>query len=287
MAESLDPVVEAVDLKILAEATEHGWTPKDKFRGDPERWVDAKTFVERAATVLPLIRKRNAELTSELQELRTKDATRDGELKAIRAALKAVEETQQEDLADRVDAAKEDLESQIADASEAGDHKRVAKLTVQLTDLVVAEKVKTKTAPIEELEPNDPPPVSAEHKAWLAENQTWLATDTSKASMAVAFGQAVQRDGFRGKAFYEELDKRLDKYYDTKPGGDSKVSGGRTSADSSDSRSGGSKSFSDLPADAREACRSMERRMVGTGKPHKDTASWHKSYVRQYFQSEA
>lgn len=32
-----------------SEASEQGWTPQDEFRGDPDKWVDAKTFVERGS----------------------------------------------------------------------------------------------------------------------------------------------------------------------------------------------------------------------------------------------
>lgn len=41
------------------EARSHGWTDAEAFKGDPERWVDAETFVKRADEVLPLLKKRD------------------------------------------------------------------------------------------------------------------------------------------------------------------------------------------------------------------------------------
>jgi hypothetical protein len=35
-----------------------GWTAKEKFRGDPERWVDAATFVKNGEESLPILRER-------------------------------------------------------------------------------------------------------------------------------------------------------------------------------------------------------------------------------------
>ncbi len=37
-------------------ASEMGWTPEEKFRGDPTKWVDAKTFYEKGQYVLPIVK---------------------------------------------------------------------------------------------------------------------------------------------------------------------------------------------------------------------------------------
>lgn len=53
-----------------AEARQHGWVPKDEFKGDPARWVDAETFATRADEVMPLLRKTNEHLKRELKDVR-------------------------------------------------------------------------------------------------------------------------------------------------------------------------------------------------------------------------
>lgn len=53
-----------------SEAKQHGWTPKDEFKGDPAKWVDAETFVDRADAVLPFLRKQNKALKIEMEGLK-------------------------------------------------------------------------------------------------------------------------------------------------------------------------------------------------------------------------
>ena len=50
-----------------AEAAEMGWVPKDQFRGDPERWTDAKSFVEKGETFIPFLKASNRKLEEQLE----------------------------------------------------------------------------------------------------------------------------------------------------------------------------------------------------------------------------
>lgn len=36
------------------QAARMGWVPKEQFKGDPERWVPAEQYIERAETILPM-----------------------------------------------------------------------------------------------------------------------------------------------------------------------------------------------------------------------------------------
>lgn len=51
-----------------AEARAQGWSPKDDFKGDPNRWVDAETFVKRADEMMPLIKAQLKHVRRELEE---------------------------------------------------------------------------------------------------------------------------------------------------------------------------------------------------------------------------
>jgi len=60
-----------------ARAREMGHIPKERFKGDPDKWVDAKTFVERAETLLPInkaqlkkFEAKNKELTETVETLK-------------------------------------------------------------------------------------------------------------------------------------------------------------------------------------------------------------------------
>lgn len=55
---------------LVAEAKAHGWVPKEEFRGDPNRWTDAETFIKRADEVMPLLKKQNETLKRELSDIK-------------------------------------------------------------------------------------------------------------------------------------------------------------------------------------------------------------------------
>ena len=59
-------------------AREMGWRPKEEFRGDTAKWVDAETFVSRGENFIPILRAdreklrgENAEIKSALAETKT------------------------------------------------------------------------------------------------------------------------------------------------------------------------------------------------------------------------
>jgi hypothetical protein len=57
-----------VDPRIIREAREDGWRPKEEFNGREEDWIDAETFVRRGKEINPLLRKNNEKLKRELDE---------------------------------------------------------------------------------------------------------------------------------------------------------------------------------------------------------------------------
>lgn len=86
---------------IDAEARQHGWTPKEEFRGDPARWVDAETFVKKASEVMPLLRKQNEHFKRELADLkkqmrRASEFYTQAEERAMTRALAELQEKQDE-----------------------------------------------------------------------------------------------------------------------------------------------------------------------------------------------
>jgi hypothetical protein len=53
-----------------SEARQQGWMPQEEFKGDPDRWTDAETFVRRADEVLPILKKRDRILKQENETLK-------------------------------------------------------------------------------------------------------------------------------------------------------------------------------------------------------------------------
>jgi len=56
--------------EVEARARNMGWTSREQFKGDPERWVDAGTFVERGERMLPLLQERNRALDRTVTDLK-------------------------------------------------------------------------------------------------------------------------------------------------------------------------------------------------------------------------
>src|SRR3990172_12212288 len=71
--------------EVEKEARQLGWTPKEEWKGNPEKWIDAKAFVERGQEIMPILRSNNKRLQQEVSELR-------GELGKVKELLVAGQE---------------------------------------------------------------------------------------------------------------------------------------------------------------------------------------------------
>jgi len=74
-----------------------GWVSKEDFRGDPDKWIDAKSFVERGETIVPIMKERNERLEKEVREMKESfkefsEFHRKTEDRAYQKALKEIEQ---------------------------------------------------------------------------------------------------------------------------------------------------------------------------------------------------
>jgi hypothetical protein len=100
-----------------AEARQHGWTPQEEFKGDPDRWTDAETFVKRADEVMPLLKKQNSNLKAQIDQLnRTVKRLAKAEQSAYENAIK-------------------ELNDRAENAVESGDIETYRKVNADLTKL--------------------------------------------------------------------------------------------------------------------------------------------------------
>lgn len=272
------------DEVMEARARGIGWIPEADYKGDKAKWVDAKTYVERGEIVLPILRKQNQTLHADVLAARTQIANLTAELKANSTALKTLQQTSEEDLKERVKVAREDLLSDIKQAKKDEDGDREVELIGQLSELDAAAKAPKKaldTAPL----PIQQPVVDHIFTQWLSENP-WMNTDEERGAIAVGIASTVRKANpslIGTKAFYDEVDKRLGKYFNpVQQRGESKVEGGGGGGNVTQ-RGGNGKSYADLPAEAKAACDRLGRSVTGPERLHKDQAAWRASYVRQYF----
>ena len=278
-----DQVVEsAAPVEVQREAEAMGWIPPTRFRGDPERFVDADVYIKRGNEVLPIVREQNKRLHTELEAVRTQSAQTAQALKAAQAAIEQMEERHTVATQRAVEDARKQVKAQLAAASEAGDHDGVAELTDQLTRMREAEKAPAPAAkPAAAPEPAfTPPPDLAE---WNAENP-WFGTNKRKTAMALAIAQELREAGDTavGRVFYDKVKVELDKELGVSEPRNDKVEGGRGNGDSGSSAPRG-KGYASMPSDARAACDADAKRFVGEGKRYKTQAERRTRYAELYF----
>src|SRR5258708_39582765 len=98
-----------------AEAGTHGWVDKPDFKGDPAKWVDAKTFLERGQTFIPFLKAESGRLRQGLEAERQARLKLEAELAASRKSIETLNKLNAEDRAIEVEAAQKELKLQIAE----------------------------------------------------------------------------------------------------------------------------------------------------------------------------
>lgn len=282
---------------VEEQAREMGWKPLEQFKGDPDKFVDAQTFVERGKTYIPLLKKDNDRLQGDVSRLSSEVQQLTEQLRDSISSIDALREFHAEDTARRVRAAKAAVKDEIASASEAGDHRRVAELTDQLVELGQAEKdqadvtkqTKKQTAgqAVGQGE-GDRKDFSQEqwYKDWHAENP-WYGKNMIKTSVANLVMQKMRAEGNRdlGKAFLDKAAQLTEQEFEEMGIGSAKsldrVEGSVQSSGNSGG-GGGPKGWGALPAEARQSCIDQIPKMVGPKKPFKTEADWKKYFVDYY-----
>lgn len=282
-----EPLVESgATPEVQAQAEAMGWIPPTRFRGDPERFIDADAYIKRGEEILPIVKEQNKRLQAELAALRGESSKTAAALAAATEAIEQIELRHSVATQKAVERAREEVKAQLAEASAAGDHRGVAELTDQLTQLNAAEK---DAGPVEKPAKAaapaafTPPPELAE---WNAENP-WFGKDKRKTALALGIAQELREGGERstGREFYDLVKEEMGKTLgagEPAPRAD-KVEGARNGGGDEGRGNGGRKGYASLPADARAACDADARQFVGPGKRYKTQDEWRKNYAEIYF----
>ena len=275
----------------VSAATERGWLPKEQFRGDPEKWVDADVFLERTETFVPFLRKERERLQTEIAARDSQIAELSNAVKAANAAIDALQEAHEADTLEQVKQAREQLKGELAEASREGDHDRVAEITEKMTELGAAER----EAKSREDEGDkggksvETPKIPPEAIAWIERNKDFTS-NVRLMALANTVAAELRSKGDRrvGDAFFDAVRSEVEKFVGTNPnrGGDGKGASGNGGGGRSNT-SGGGKSYADLPAEAKAACDRQAARLVGPNRLHKSIESWRASYSKQYFGEES
>lgn len=233
-ADPLETVEASAPRDYDAEAKQHGWTPRDQFRGDPALWKDAESFMRKADEAMPLLRKQNETLKRQMKDLQTQ----------VRKAQDFYSKAEQRAYSHAMN----DLQARMDDAVDVGD-KHAAK-TVAAEMSALEKDVAASAAPSSESD-NQPTPdqLKAELTDWMESND-WYGTDELKTKYAEMqadlLGPAANYTEGR-KAWFAEVTRRVE----------SKFSAKRapiTTGTGQPAPSRGGKAFTDLPPEAQRAC---------------------------------
>lgn len=262
-------------MDIEQEAAALGWVPKDQFRGDPEKWTDAETFVRRGHEIMPILRKNNEKLTATVENLTGEVLTLKESLKAAQEAMIEFKKHHDETEARAYQRAIEDLKAKRKEARAEGDHELADEIGDKIDELN-ANAPKEITKPVAPVPAPTPaqPNLDPEYARWEKDNEAWLK-DSEKAAYAQSIAQYIRATSkLVGRAFLDKVTEEVEKRFATPH--TSRVEGTGAAP-----RTGG-KTYADLPAEARTACDRMAAKLVGPNRAFADIEAWRKSYVKSY-----
>ena len=170
-------------------AIDDGWVPKDKYRGDPDKWVSAEEFVERGKHINKLLQ---AKLKRQDQEM--------ADLRKGMDEFKKFSQVQIEKKTTELESALAELKSAKAEAIRNGDGEQVNLIDDQI-DLAKDKLREAKAAPKQDAPALDPE-IKADFDKWQSRN-AWYGKDVeaSKYTDQVAAKLIKQGETRVGMAF--------------------------------------------------------------------------------------
>ena len=251
------------DRDYEADAREMGWKPQDEWSGPEDGWRDAKSFVQRGEEILPIVkqqskkfREQNAKLQDEVSDLKkTVESFKDWRSKTEKNAYERAMKT---------------ILSQQEKAVEDGDTEQFRKLEAEKADLNKETKA--------EETPTDPKGLPASEQRvvedWVSDNK-WFNKDIelNGYAQAVHMNLRKQHPEWDLEDNLEEVTKRVkekfpEKFENSRASRPSKVNGGGIPK-----AQGQGNSYSDLPADAKQACDDFVKQGLMTKQ----------EYIKEYF----
>lgn len=236
-----------------SEARAEGWAPKDEWRGDPNKWIDAKTFVENGEKILPIVHAKNRKLTEQVQTLSERvDQLLATNQRYAEFSEKAIERERQE----KAQLLK-DLKAAKAKAVKDGDDVAFSRAEAQIEQI---EKSDTPQGqPSEEMLRQ----WNADYAKWKSDNE-WYMSDPTLTALMDGFSDKVKREKphLGGIKFLEECERLTreampDKFDNPKRGN------ATVESPSPRKSGGGGRTFADLPEDAKKAFAQFKRDIPG------------------------
>lgn len=232
-----------------AKAREMGWKPEEQFKGDKSKWIDAKSYVERGETVLPIVQAQLRKTREELEEVR-KTAQEWVEFNKADTARREAEWKVQ------LDAAIQSRKDAIAQ----GDGDKVVEAEAQIDELKASKPQSKKEAAT----------VHPDFAAWRAENE-WYGTDKKRTLQANMIGADLAAEGLRGRELFDAVNVKLAEFDEMAQG---KARGGPQRGGRPANETRGAKVYENLKPEFRDACDRAFKHFGGKSKPEDFRKTW-------------
>lgn len=289
--------------EVEVKARELGWQPKDEFRGDPERWVDAAAYVERGETMLPLIKASNKRLNDQVSTLTRELGDTKTRLKASEESVEALKAFNSAENRKAMQVTIAATKAALIEAKKENEPEKEVELTQQLTDQTAvlreaeasADKGVEKSGKAEgrgKEAPNqeNDPAQSPEFKAWVQDNP-WYGKDRKRTALMHGVAEEVRANpetaNLKGREFLDYALGEVEKILPSSRASQSKVEDGGRGTGPGGGEPQGGKSFSSLPQEAKDICERQAGKLVGNSRAFKTKQEWRDHYVKVYFEEES
>lgn len=264
-----------------------GWSPKEKWRGDPEHWVDAAEFIERGERLLPILKANNRQLETDVVALRRQNQELSAGIAELRGSMGEFVEFQRSLLADKLDAQAKAIRAEIRTARDGDDEAQVEKLEEQLDEVKESKRELAKQTG-DEKDGAKPPAKYVDPPELLAwkEKNPWFggetAADARKTAMALQLGREARSKGLEGDNFFAYVDEQMEEAFP--PARRSTASKSEGNRPSGGGGGGGRSKFDSLPEDAKAQARADASRFVGKNKLFQTDKEWFDHFATQYLE---
>jgi len=231
---------ETQELSLEDRAKLHGWSPEEDWRGDPDNWVDAKTFLKKMEQRPAIARERFEAMEKRLARM---ERANEGVTQFYQSAMSRMAQQHQAQM--------NQLKQQLRQAATDGDMDRFDQIETQMMQLEANPPQQGAM----------PPGIPNEVAEWVADGNEWYLESTKLADEAKNLGDrlAIARPNLRGRAQLDEISRIIKKNYPDLFGGTpSKPPRKATAVHGGDDvrppTGEGKRSYAALPADAKKLC---------------------------------
>lgn len=254
--------------EVKAAASARGWVPKGAFKGDPDKWIDAPAFLERAENEMPLLKANLRKMEKQYEESRK-------ETKKLHELLKDVVANTNAQADRAVEQAIAKLKEERKQAAKEGDTDKVERLSEQIEDVKATKPVKAE----KKEEKPEPTQLPEEFNDWLDENKWFKESKRMNKYAEGVWQEAVESNeaGFNSlslKAQLAFITKEVKKEFPDKFGNPRRREAAAVEGAGNGNMRGGGKGYEDLPQEAKDICNKLVAQKVLTRDEYVKNYRW-------------